>query len=259
MTEQERLQSRGWPDEAVRELIGRAQDGDEAARAELVEANLRLVRSIVARFAAAGHDADDLFQIGCIGLLKAVDRFDLRFDVRFSTYAVPLILGEIRRHLRDDGPLRVSRQLKLLAQQARREADRLRAERGREPALDELAAALGVRTDLLVEALESARAPTSIHQTLHEGDGEPVFLLDKLGGEGEGGETGLVDRLAVRVCLSQLESRERAVIVLRFFRDMTQTQVAALLGVSQVQISRLERRALAQIRQLLADQSASAG
>lgn len=245
------LEQRGWPDDTVRALIERAQNGDQEAREEVVQGNLRLVHSLVARFAAAGQEAEDLFQIGCIGLLKAVDRFDLSYDVRFSTYAVPLILGEIRRHLRDDGPLRVSRSLKVLAMQARKATEGLRADLGREPAVSEVAAQLGVSVDELVEALEGVRPPASIHQQVHEGEGDPIFLLDKLCAASEGGEGRWIDRVALRDGLSRLDPRERTVIMLRFFRDRTQAEVASLLGVSQVQISRLERRALEQIRQFL--------
>lgn len=245
------LEERGWPDHVVRDLIGKAQSGDKAARDLLVEANLRLVRSLVSRFSATSADSDDLFQLGCIGLLKAVDRFDLSYDVRFSTYAVPLILGEIRRHLRDDGPLRVSRGLKQLAQQARKTQEKLAGDLGREPTVTEIAAALGVPPEELVEALDGARAPASIHQTVHEGDGDPIYLLDQLAAGGEAREGQWVDHVALRESLSRLDPREQTVILLRFFRDKTQTEVAEILGCSQVQVSRLERRALELIRRYM--------
>jgi RNA polymerase sporulation-specific sigma factor len=251
MADERPLEERGWPDHVVRDLVRRAQAGDKAARDRLVEANLRLVHSLVSRFSSTTTDPEDLFQLGCIGLLKAVDRFDLSYDVRFSTYAVPLILGEIRRHLRDDGPMRVSRGLKQLAQQVRKTQEKLSADLGREPTVAEIALALGVGPEEVVEALDGARAPASIHQTVHEGDGDPIYLLDQLEA-GEGGREGQwVDRVALRDGLSQLEPREQAVIVLRFFRDKTQTEVAAILGCSQVQVSRLERRALERIRRFM--------
>lgn len=251
MSEERPLEERGWPDQVVRDLVRRAQNGDRAARDRLVEANLRLVRSLVARFAGTTADPEDLYQLGCIGLLKAVDRFDLAYDVRFSTYAVPLILGEIRRHLRDDGPMRVSRSLKQLAVQARKAQEKLAADLGREPTVAEVAQALGVEVEEVVSALDGARAPASIHQTVHEGDGDPIYLLDQLASGEEGRESLLVDRVALREGLSQLEPREQAVILLRFFRDKTQTEVATILGCSQVQVSRLERRALEQIRRFM--------
>ena len=251
MLEERPLEERGWPDHVVRELVGQAQAGDKAARDRLVEANLRLVRSLVTRFASTSADLDDLFQLGCIGLLKAVDRFDLAYEVRFSTYAVPLILGEIRRHLRDDGPMRVSRSLKQLAQQARRAREKLAGTLGREPTITEVAAECGVSAEEVVEALDGARPPASIHQTIHEGDGDPIYLLDQLASEEGQREGQWLDRVALREGLSQLPEREQAVIMLRFFRDKTQAEVASILGCSQVQVSRLERRALEQIRNFM--------
>ena len=251
MPDERLLEERGWPDHVVRELIGKAQSGDKAARDELVEANLRLVRSLVSRFSSTSFDPEDLYQLGCTGLLKAVDRFDLSYEVRFSTYAVPLILGEIRRHLRDDGPLRVSRGLKQLAQLARKAQEKLSGDLGREPTVAEIAAALGVTPEEVVEALDGARAPASIHQTVHEGDGDPIYLLDQLSAGGEAREGQWVDHVALRESLCQLEPREQTVILLRFFRDKTQTEVAEILGCSQVQVSRLERRAIEHIRQFM--------
>lgn len=248
MPEEKSLEERGWPDLLVRELVVRAQQGDKGARDQLVEANLRLVRSLAARFGSAGVDTEDLFQLGCIGLLKAVDRFDLTYEVRFSTYAVPLILGEIRRHLRDDGPMRVSRSLKQLAQQARRARAQLAGELGRDPTVAEVARELGATPEDVVEALDGVRAPSSIHQTVHESDGDPIYLLDQLASEESNREGAWVDRVALREGLSLLNQREQTVILLRFFRDQTQTEVAAILGCSQVQVSRIERRALEQIR-----------
>jgi RNA polymerase sporulation-specific sigma factor len=251
MPHEHTLEDRGWPDAEVRALVARAQSGDKEARERLVEGNLRLVRSLVARFSATSADPEDLFQLGCIGLLKAIDRFDLAYDVRFSTYAVPLILGEIRRHLRDDGPVRVSRSLKQLAQQARKVRERLAADMGRDPTVGEVARELGVSADEVIEAMDGARPPASIHQTIHEGDGDPIYLLDQLAAE-DGQKEGLwLDRVALREGLDQLEPRERMVILLRFFRDKTQTEVASVLGCSQVQVSRLERRALERIRQFV--------
>lgn len=248
MTDAKALEERGWPDLQVRELVARAQAGEREARDLIVEANLRLVRSLVSRFLSTGADPEDLFQLGCIGLLKAVDRFDLSYDVRFSTYAVPLILGEMRRYLRDDGPIRVSRSVKHLAHQARKAQERLAGLFGREPTIAEVAAELGVGADALVEALEGARLPTSIHQTVHEGEGDPIYLIDQLTSEEAGRDSALLDRVALREGLARLEPREQRILELRFFRDKTQTEVAQILGCSQVQVSRLERRALDRIR-----------
>jgi len=249
MAREHGLEERGWPDDEVRRLVALAQAGDKPARDQLVEGNLRLVRSLVSRFSASGADPEDLFQIGCIGLLKAIDRFDLSYDVRFSTYAVPLIMGEIRRYLRDDGPMRVSRSLKQLAQQARKVRERLSLELQRDPTVAEVAEELGVNPEDVVEALEGVRPPASIHQTVHEGDGDPIYLLDQLAAEDGQREGVWLDRVALREGLQRLDERERMVILLRFFRDKTQTEVASLLGCSQVQVSRLERRALERIRE----------
>lgn len=239
-----------WQDDTVRALIRRARSGDQDARAELVESNLRLVRSIVSRFSGSGRDPEDLFQFGCIGLLKAVDRFDLNYPVRFSTYAVPMILGEIRRHLRDDGPMRVSRTLKSLALSAHRLQEELAKALGRDPTVAEVAAGLQAPVEDVVEALECSRPLASIQEPIYEGDGDPICLGDQLH-DGSGGEPAWLDRVALRDGLALLEEREREILMLRYFRDMTQMEVARLLGISQVQVSRLERRALARIRSYL--------
>lgn len=248
MPDERTLEERGWPDQVVRDLVARAQSGERAARDRLVEANLRLVRSLANRFISTGADLEDLFQLGCIGLLKAVDRFDLSYEVRFSTYAVPLILGEMRRYLRDDGPLRVSRGLKQLAHQARKIREKLSADLGRDPTVAEIAKELSVSPEDVLQAMDGARIPASIHQTIHEGEGDPIYLLDQLASEDSSREGQWLDRVALREGLACLEPREQKVILLRFFRDKTQTEVAAILGCSQVQVSRLERRALEQIR-----------
>ncbi len=237
-------------DATFRVLVARAQNGDQSARAALIENNLRLVRSIIARFSGNGREADDLFQLGCIGLLKAVDRFDLSFQVQFSTYAVPMILGEIRRHLRDDGPIRVSRTLKQLAQNAHRVREELAKDLGRDPTVAEVAAGLQAPVEEVVEALECNRPPASIYEPIYTGDGDPIVLGDQLHDQSPG-EPVWLDRVALREGLARLGERDRAILMLRYFRDRTQVEVAQLLGISQVQVSRLERRALAQIRTYL--------
>lgn len=237
-------------EDGVRALLARAQSGDQEARAQLVQANQRLVRSIIGRFSGAGRDPEDLFQLGCIGLLKAVDRFDLSYPVRFSTYAVPLILGEVRRHLRDDGLLRVSRALKGLGLAVTRTQEQLTRELGREPSLCEVAGALKVPLEEVVEALDSIRPLVSLQEPVFQGDGDPIYLSDQVADESER-ESAWLDRVALRQALAQLSDRDRQVLLLRYFRDKTQVEVARLLGVSQVQISRIERRALAQVRELL--------
>jgi RNA polymerase sporulation-specific sigma factor len=246
------LAEAGWPDEQVQELIRRARAGDDSARQLLVEGNLRLVRSIAQRFQGMGYEMEELFQVGCIGLLKAVDRFDLNYEVRFSTYAVPLILGEIRRFLRDEGPVHVSRSLKNLAGQARKASQELAMVLGREPTMLEIAEALGQSVDTVTEAFESTRPLASIHQVIHEGEGDPVYLVDRLADDTELEEESL-DRVLVSQGLDQLPERLRAIVLMRFFRDQTQMEVAKQLGISQVQVSRLEHRALALLRQGMAE------
>lgn len=248
-TSQPGTETRG---QALLDMLARAQVGDRQAREQVVEANLRLVRSIAGRFLSSGQEADDLFQIGCLGLLKAVDRFDLSLGLQFSTYAVPLIIGEIRRYLRDTGPVKVSRDMKHLAREGRRKQEELAKSLGRDPTPTEVAAALGVDVERLLEALDSAVAPVSINEVIHQGDGDPVFLLDSLSESPRGdGEGPWFEHLAVRQAMERLDPRQREILRLRFFHDLSQTQVSDRLGVSQVHISRLERRALGQLRQYL--------
>ncbi len=234
-----------------------AVGGMEAVRSRAIEANLPLVHSIVRRFLASGQEGDDLFQIGCIGLVKAVDRFDSTLGLQFSTYAVPVIIGEIRRYLRDSGTIKVSRDLKRLAWEGRRKQEELAKALGRDPTLQEVAGAMQVPVERLLEALDSIATPASIHEVVHQGDGEPVLLLDSLaeGGMRQGGGEGAwFEHLALREAMEQLPEREREILRLRFFGDMTQTQISSRLGVSQVHVSRLERRALSQLREYLAAQ-----
>jgi RNA polymerase sporulation-specific sigma factor len=228
-------------------LVRRAQMGDQTARDAVVTANLALVRSLVGRFAGTGYDLDDLFQIGCLGLLKAVDRFDFSYDVRFSTYAVPMILGEIRRHLRDDGLVRVSRSTKALAYSARKAREALTGTLGREPTVAEISEAIGAPREEVVAALEASRPVNSIHETIHEGDGDPIFVLDRIAAL-DPGEEEWAERAVLRQGLASLPDRERRILALRFFRGKTQSEVAEMVGVSQVQVSRIERRALEMLR-----------
>lgn len=214
----------------------------------LVQQHLGLVGSVVRRFAGLGHDHDDLFQIGCIGLIKAAERFDPDYGVQFSTYAVPLILGEIRRFLRDDGPVKVSRGTKQLARQVRAKEDELRASLGRDVTVAEVAEALGRSLDEVIAAHDAQLPPVSLHEPVTYEDGE-VTLADRLAAESP--IPAAEDRLALQSALAGLAPRDRALIVRRFFYNETQAAVAAELGVSQVHISRLERRALAQLRLML--------
>ena len=229
------------------ELIQRSQEGDKEARRVLIEENMGLIHHVVKRFLGRGVEAEDLFQIGAIGLVKAVDRFDLGFGVRYSTYAVPMIAGEIKRFLRDDSMIKVSRSLKELAMRAGRLREQLFLERGVEPGIEELADKLGVDPEELVQAMDSSAEVESLQKIVYQGDGEGLSLMDRVD-HGKDEEEILLRQLLLKQLLDSLEPRERRLIVLRFFHDQTQTQVAQKLGMSQVQVSRLEKKILSALR-----------
>lgn len=229
------------------ELIRRSQEGDKEAREILIEENMGLIHHVVKRFLGRGVEAEDLFQIGAIGLVKAVDRFDLSFGVRFSTYAVPMIAGEIKRFLRDDSMIKISRSLKELAIRAARLREQLVMERGEEPKVEELAGCLGVEPEELVQAMDGSAEVESLQRIVYQGDGEGLSLMDKVEQERDEEEI-LLRQLLLEQLLSSLGPKERRLIVLRFFHDCTQTQVAQELGMSQVQVSRLEKKILLSLK-----------
>lgn len=235
-------------DKEMRELLKKAKAGEVYARDKLVNCNLKLVFNIVKRFQNRGYELEDLFQIGCIGLMKSIDKFDLSYDVKFSTYAVPMIVGEIRRFLRDDSPVKVSRSLKETAYKIQQVRSLLTARLGREPSVGEVGAELGLSREEVVSALEATQAPTSIYETLHQDDGDPIYLLDQL--KGEENEDAL-ESISIRELLDNLPERDRYIINLRFFEDKTQSEIARRLGLSQVQVSRLERQALKKLKELM--------
>ncbi|MFC0188394.1 RNA polymerase sporulation sigma factor SigF [Fictibacillus aquaticus] len=228
-------------DEEIKALIKQSQDGDQDARNLIVEKNMRLVWSVVQRFLNRGYEADDLFQIGSIGLLKSVDKFDLTYDVRFSTYAVPMIIGEIQRFIRDDGTVKVSRSLKETGNKVRKAKDELSKSLGRTPTITEVAAHLEISPEDVVMAQDAVRAPASIHETVYENDGDPITLLDQIS---DPGETKWFDKIALKDVMDSLDERERLIMMLRYYKDQTQSEVAARLGISQVQVSRLEKKIL---------------
>lgn len=230
------------------ELIRRSQDGDKAARDILIEENMGLIHHVVKRFLGRGVEAEDLFQIGAVGLVKAVDRFDLSFGVRFSTYAVPMIAGEIKRFLRDDSMIKVSRSLKELAVKAARLREQLLMERGEEPGVDELAERLRVEPEELVQAMDSCTEVESLQKVISQGDGEGASLMERVE-QGKDEQEALLRRILLEELLSSLDPKERRLIVLRFFHDRTQTQVASELGMSQVQVSRLEKKILSALKE----------
>jgi len=232
-------------DGEIKELIKKSQAGDQQARNEIVERNMRLVWSVVQRFLNRGYDPDDLFQIGCIGLLKSVDKFDLSYDVKFSTYAVPMIIGEIQRFIRDDGTIKVSRSLKEVGNKIRRAKDELAKELGRTPTIYEVSDYLDIPVDEILLAQEAVMAPTSIHEVVYENDGEPITLLDQISDQEEGK---WFDKIVLKEAIEGLDDREKLIVFLRYYNDQTQAEVAGRLGISQVQVSRLEKKILKQIK-----------
>lgn len=234
-------------DETMR-LIRAAHEGDKEARDRLVTENIGLVWSVARRFSGRGYELDDLFQIGSIGLLKAVDKFDLGFEVKFSTYAVPMIMGEIKRFLRDDGMIKVSRTLKEMAARAGHVREQLNHSLGREPTMEEVALEVGVCVEELAAAYESGVEVESIYKTIYKNDGNDICLIDKLE-EQENGQEKVLNRMLLRTLIEELGPEERKIIVSRYFKEQTQSQIAAQLGISQVQVSRLEKKILHRMRQ----------
>ncbi|SFP58487.1 RNA polymerase sporulation sigma factor SigF [Caldicoprobacter faecalis] len=234
----------------ILDLIVKAQDGDEKAKEELVRRNIALVKSIVKRFLNRGYEYEDLFQIGVIGLIKAINNYDLKFNVQFSTYAVPMIMGEIKRFLRDDGPIKVSRSLKELASKAQTVKEQLKNKLDREPTINEIAGEMGVSPEEIVHALEANRIPSSIYDIIYEDDDNPILLIDKI--HQDTSQMGkLIDRIMLKEMLAKLDRRERAIIIMRYFQDRTQSDIANELGISQVQVSRIEKKVLLKMREML--------
>ena len=229
-------------------LITLAQQGDEAATERIIKENSGLIWSVVKKFSNRGYEADDLYQIGAIGLLKCIRKFDLNFDVKFSTYAIPMIIGEIKRFLRDDGIIKVSRPLKEAALKAKYMQENLQHKTGRVPTMAELAAALDMNVEDLAHAMDAGNEVESLYTIVHQGDGSPVYLLDKLDNSHQVGDESMIDKIALREVITQLAPKERQVIVMRYFQDKTQSQIAKAIGVSQVQVSRIEKRVLAALR-----------
>ena len=229
------------------DLIQKSHEGDEEARARLVKENAGLVWCIVKRFHNRGVETEDLFQIGSIGLLKAVDKFDPAFDVKFSTYAIPMIIGEMKRFFRDDGMIKVSRAIKECRHRVYQAREKIERESGREPTIQELSETLGIAAEEVAMALESAVNVESIYKTVYQGEGTDISLIDKIP-EKKDEQENLLNRIFLEELLGELKSEERRLIYMRYFRDMTQTQVAEVLGISQVQVSRMEKRILEKLR-----------
>ena len=227
-------------------LIERVQAGEKEARETLIEKNMGLVHHIARRFIGRGCEVDDLLQIGTIGLMKAIDKFDMSYEVKFSTYAVPMISGEIKRFLRDDGIIKVSRSLKENCYKVKRAAEQLTQKYGRDPTLSELEAETGILAEDIVLALEAGVEVESIYKTIYQSDGNEVFLMDKLSDPDKVDK--IINNMLLKQLLNELSDSERELIKLRYFQDKTQTEVAGRLGISQVQVSRMEKKILLSMR-----------
>lgn len=234
----------------MRELIAAAQSGDMAARDKLINGNLRLVLSVIQKFSGRGESMDDLFQVGCIGLIKAIDCFDLSQNVQFSTYGVPMISGELRRFLRDHGAVRVSRSVRDTAYRVLQVKERLTAELGREPDVEVIAKELGIKRAEVVFALDSICDPVSLYEPVYSDSGESVCVMDQIGDTKNTDEHWL-EQIALDEAVGRLSERERRILSLRFYLGRTQTEVAREIGISQAQVSRLEKNAIGRIKKEL--------
>lgn len=230
------------------ELLRKAREGDREARNRIVEENIGLVWNIVKRFLGRGYDSDDIFQIGCIGLIKAIDNFDIQYGVKFSTYAVPMITGEIKRFLRDDGMIKVSRTLKENGWKIKKAAESLNQELGRNATVSEIAAVTELTAEDIVLALEANSEVDSIYRTVYQSDGKDIYMVDQIVNEREDEET-LLNHMFLNELLDSLNEQERQLIEYRYYNDMTQTAIAEKLGISQVQVSRMEKRILKYMRE----------
>ncbi len=227
-------------------LIEKAKQGDNTARDKLITGNLRLVLSVIQRFSNRGENPDDLFQVGCIGLMKAIDNFDTSHDVRFSTYAVPMIIGEVRRYLRDNNPVRVSRSMRDTAYHAMQAREKLSNELNREPTIEEIAKELGKEKSEVVVALEAIVDPVSFYEPVYSNGGDTIYLMDQIGSDETDGDW--IDEISMKEAIKNLPEREKKILSMRFMRGMTQTEVAEEIGISQAQVSRLEKSAIDYIK-----------
>lgn len=231
----------------MRELFKKMQAGDTESRERIISGNLRLVLSVIQRFANRGENPDDLFQVGCIGLIKATDNFDLNQNVRFSTYAVPMIIGEVRRYLRDNNALRVSRSLRDIAYKALQVKEAYINEHAKEPTLSDIAKALELPEETVTYALDAIQDPISIYEPIYHDGGDPLLVMDQIGDE-KSGDHLWIEKVAISEAMKKIAPREKKIIDMRFFQGRTQMEVAAEIGISQAQVSRLEKNALLNLR-----------
>ncbi len=236
--------------EEIIKLIKKSQQGDKNAQDILVRNNIGLVSTIVKKFLNRGYEYEDLFQIGCIGLIKAIKNFNTNFNVRFSTYAVPMIMGEIKRFIRDDGLIKVSRNLKETAKKVNQVKEKLTKEFGRDVTISEIAQEMCITSEDVLMSLESMHTPEYLYEVIHQDDGSPVLLIDKIGEDKDYGND-VIDKVALKDLVNSLEPKARQVIILRYFKDLTQSQISEILGISQVQVSRIEKKVLEYLRKAM--------
>lgn len=227
-------------------LLKRIKQGDIKARDELITGNLRLVLSVIQRFSQRGENLDDLFQVGCIGLIKAIDNFDITLNLRFSTYAVPMIIGEVRRFLRDYNPIRVSRSIRDTAYQAMKIKERITNNNQSEPTVEEIAKEMGVKKSTVVLALEAIVDPVSLYEPVYYDAGDTIYVMDQIGDSNS--DINWIDEILLKKSINELPEREKKILSLRFMNGMTQTEVANEIGISQAQVSRLEKNALDKVK-----------
>ncbi len=237
----------------MRKLFKKMQNGDKEARNKIVGGNLKLVLSVLQRFNNRGENVDDLFQVGCIGLMKSIDNFDLSQNVKFSTYAVPIIIGEIRRYLRDNNPIRVSRSLRDTAYKALQMKENLKNKNSIQPSLNEISEELGIPREDIIKALDAIQDPISLFEPIYNDGGDPIFVMDQISDENSENETWL-EGIAVREALRRLDEREKYILVYRFYEGKTQMEVADKIGISQAQVSRLEKAALKRLRRYVEEE-----
>ena len=236
--------------EEKQELLVKIKNGDNEAREKFIQGNLRLVLSVIQRFTSRGENVDDLFQIGCVGLIKAIDNFDISQDVQFSTYGVPMIVGEIRRYLRDNNPIRVSRSLKDIAYKALQVRERLVRNNAKEPTVSEIAKELELQVEDVVMALDAIQDPISLFDPVYQDNGDAIFVMDQVQDKKDTDENWLQE-IALKEAIKKLNSREKLVLDLRFYKGRTQIEVADEIGISQAQVSRIEKNALKNMKKYI--------
>ncbi len=228
------------------ELLKLSKNGDKKARQKLINGNLRLVLSVIQKFIGRSENADDLFQVGCIGLIKAIDNFNTELDVRFSTYAVPMICGEVRRYMRDNNPIRVSRSLRDIAYKAMQAKEQLVNKNQREPSIKDISEMIGIKQSDVVLALESVTAPVSLYEPVYSDAGDTLYVLDQVGDKND--DSNWIDEISLKEAIHMLQPREKNILYMRFFLGKTQVEVADEIGISQAQVSRLEKNTLLKIK-----------